>query len=98
MVPDFRQSLSGGSNALQSGLGVAQKVTLLVQMTKPDSRSLTNDAIMQAWPEKINAYRGVRNVLVRSQKGGPPAKDFYAMLYGADSETLYRATQSLKQH
>lgn len=98
VAPVFRQSLNTGSTALYAGLDVSQKATLLVQLTKPDQRSLSNDEIMKIWPEQIKTYHGVRNVLVRSQKGGPPAKDFYAMLYGASDKELYDAAQSLKRH
>ena len=94
IVPVSRQAI-GARNALTVGMDTSQKATLLVQLTKPDSRKLTNDRIMQMWPREIKKLPGVRDVVIRSEKGGPPAKDFYAMLYGAPEVELYAAAKDL---
>lgn len=75
---------------------------LYVQFTPVDSRTISNNEIIQKWRSKIILPAGIEKFTIDLNRSGPPGKSLEVKLVGADIEQLKAASlavqDSLRQY
>lgn len=70
--------------------------SVIVELTSPDKRSVSNQAFIDAWRDAIKMVPGVANFSIRSPRAGPPGRDISIRLSGTDIHMLKKAADVLK--
>ena len=68
---------------------------LKVELVPPDQRLMRNEAIINAWRERIRLPAGMENFTITSRRAGPPGRDVTVRLTGRDAEVLKNAALEL---
>ncbi len=87
-------SLHGAQAGPGGGRG-DQFGALQIELTPPDTRSIRNIDLIQAWRERIELPAGLDQLIISSRRVGPPGRDLNIRLTGADAATLKAAAIDL---
>ncbi|WP_114416445.1 efflux RND transporter permease subunit [Marinospirillum perlucidum] len=90
-VTRLGQQLSQEGNAPRGN----QFASLLVEVTSPDSREVSNQDLIDAWNARLPSAPGLDSVLVTAVTGGPPGRDVDVRLEGGTAEELKAAALEL---
>lgn len=70
--------------------------SIVIELTSPDSREVSNQQFIEKWRAKITTPPGLEKFLIFSQRGGPPGKDIDIDLIGTDTKQLKEAAIDLQ--
>ncbi len=87
--------LGQGISSQGTGARGDQFASMIVELTSPDSRAISNQALISAWQERIPKAAGLDAVQITAVTGGPPGRDIDVRLTGADAFTLKEAAEVL---
>lgn len=90
-VTRLGQQLSQDGNAPRGD----QFASILVELTSPDRRDVSNQQLMDAWNARMPTAPGLDAVVVTAVTGGPPGRDVDVRLSGASAEVLKQAALEL---
>lgn len=90
-VTRLGQQLSQDGNAPRGD----QFASLLVELTSPDRREVSNQQLIDAWNRKMPQVAGLDSVVVTAVTGGPPGRDVDIRLEGGTAEELKEAALEL---
>jgi multidrug efflux pump subunit AcrB len=71
--------------------------SLQVELVSPEQRSITNQAFIRAWEERIPQVAGVETFNISERAGGPPGRDLDIRLTGEDPVQLKAAAIELAE-
>ena len=71
--------------------------SMYVELTAPDSRSVTNSDFIQEWRKRVKVPAGVENFTISARRTGPPTKDLDIRLIGEDHHALKAAALELQE-
>lgn len=71
--------------------------SLYVELIPADDRSVTNQALINAWRERINLPAGIEKFSIDMAQAGPPGKPIEVKLSGPDVQTLKQASLALQE-
>ncbi|WP_151703545.1 efflux RND transporter permease subunit [Nitrincola alkalilacustris] len=72
-----------------------QFASMLVELTSPDRRAISNQQLIRMWREQIPRVPGLDAVIITAVTGGPPGRDVDIRLTGVDAQTLKLAALEL---
>lgn len=87
--------LGQGISSQGTGARGDQFASMIVELTSPDSRSVSNQALISQWQQRIPKAAGLDAVQITAVSGGPPGRDVDVRLGGADAFTLKAAAEVL---
>lgn len=87
--------LGQGISSQGTGARGDQFASMIIELTSPDSRSLSNQALIGEWQQRIPKAAGLDAVQITAVTGGPPGRDVDIRLSGADAFTLKAAAEVL---
>jgi len=88
----------GDEGGAGSGFARADQFgALKVELVAPDQRTLRNEAIINAWRERIRLPAGIENFTITSRRAGPPGRDITVRLTGGDAVVLKQAALALAE-
>lgn len=85
---------SGGGSASGSGDRFG---SLYVELSEPDTRTVTNRQFTRAWRKRIPIPAGVENFTLAAARGGPGGRDLQIRLSGADTTAVKAAALELAE-
>jgi multidrug efflux pump subunit AcrB len=85
---------SSGSGRAISGERVG---SVYVELTAPDSRSVTNSEFIEAWRARVQVPAGVESFTITARRSGPPTKDLDIRLTGDNHQQLKDASLELQE-
>ncbi len=86
----FRLGESSSANASGRRTG-EQYGSLIVELSSPDSRDISNSEFIQTWQSHIEQPPGIEMFVITQRAGGPPGQDIDIQLSGADADKLKQA-------
>jgi multidrug efflux pump subunit AcrB len=89
-----RHASSSGRGRAKTGERVG---SMYVELTAPDSRSVTNSEFIQEWRKRVKIPAGVENFTISARRTGPPTKDLEVRLIGEDHHALKAAALELQE-
>jgi multidrug efflux pump subunit AcrB len=90
-VTRLGQQLSQEGNAPRGD----QFASLLVELTSPDRREVSNQQLIDAWNREMPKVAGLDSVVITAVTGGPPGRDVDVRLEGGTAEELKEAALEL---
>lgn len=72
-----------------------QFASMLVELTSPDSRSVSNRELIQRWQAELTPAAGLDALTITAVTGGPPGRDIDVRLSSADPLHLKAAAEAL---
>ena len=87
--------LGQGISSQGTGARGDQFASMIIELTSPDSRSVSNQALISQWQQRIPKAPGLDAVQITAVSGGPPGRDVDVRLTGADAFTLKAAAEVL---
>ena len=87
--------LGQGISSQGTGARGDQFASMIVELTSPDSRSVSNQRLISEWQRHIPKAPGLDAVQITAISGGPPGRDVDVRLTGADAFTLKAAAEVL---
>ena len=88
-------------HASSSGQGRAIKGerngSIYVELTAPDSRSVSNNEFMQQWRKRVRLPAGVESFIISARRTGPSRSDLDLRLIGSDPLPLKQAALELAE-
>lgn len=87
--------LGQGISSQGTGPRGDQFASMIIELTSPDRRKLSNQALINQWQQQIPTAPGLDSVLITAVSGGPPGRDVDVRLSGADALTLKAAAEVL---
>ncbi|RAU18654.1 AcrB/AcrD/AcrF family protein [Nitrincola tibetensis] len=72
-----------------------QFASMLVELTSPDSRSVSNRELIQRWQAELTPVAGLDALTITAVTGGPPGRDIDVRLSSADPLHLKAAAEAL---
>ena len=70
--------------------------SVLVELVKPDERSVRNRQFINEWHARIPKAAGLENLSIKEPTAGPPGQDLEVRIIGADLERVKSAAIDLK--
>ena len=74
-----------------------QFASLTVELIPSDQREVRNEALIEAWDERLMRPPGLEYLTITSRTGGHPGRDLEVQLTGGDAETLKLAALDLAE-
>lgn len=71
--------------------------SILVELTNPDTRSVDNQEIIQAWRDQLANAGGLDSLSIEERREGPPGKAVSIRLTGDDVHNLDQGAEELAQ-
>jgi multidrug efflux pump subunit AcrB len=81
-----------GSSGSQSGDNIA---SIAVQLTSSEVRTVRTNKLVKAWQKNLPKIPGIKRLVIRQSRGGPPGVDVAVELRGDDAATLKAAAQEI---
>lgn len=82
--------------AFDRGTG-PQLGSLIVELTEPDSRTVSNKQFIEAWRKNIKTVPGLESLIITTPRAGPRGKDLDIAITGPNAETIKQAAEDLAQ-
>lgn len=83
---------------VQFNKGVTENhASMIVGLSLPDQRDVSNELLMNSWYERLNGIPSVKNLSITEPRAGPPVPDIKILIKGNDPEMLKQASNALKQ-
>jgi len=93
-VPRLRSVVGVGPGTERSGDAFG---AVLVELTSPDRRAVSNVEFIQAWQGRVARVPGLETFAVGARIGGPPGRDLEIRLTGSDAASLKAAALDLAE-
>ncbi|MEW6648263.1 MAG: efflux RND transporter permease subunit [Pseudomonadota bacterium] len=93
-VPRLRSVIAVGPGSERSGDAFG---AVLVELTSPDRREVSNAEFIRAWQARLPRVPGLETFAVGARIGGPPGRDLEIRLTGADAAGLKAAALDLTE-
>ena len=74
-----------------------QFASLTVELIPSDQREIRNEALIEAWEDRLMRPPGLEYLTITSRTGGHPGRDLEVQLAGGDAETLKLAALDLAE-
>ncbi len=71
--------------------------SVLVELTSPDSRAVTNQAFVSAWRERVRHPAGLENFTISARQAGPPGQDVDVRITGDRPQRVKAAAVELAE-
>ena len=89
------------SHGATSGRGRAisgeRNGSIYVELTAPDSRSVTNSQFIQEWRKQVQVPAGIESFTISARRTGPHSQDLDIRLNGDDPQALKAASLALQE-
>lgn len=76
----------------------SNRTSMIVELTKPDMRTVSNRDIIKAWQALLPVEPSIESVNINQQGAGPPGSDVKLLIRGEDPVKLKQAATDLKQY
>ncbi len=71
--------------------------SIYVELTAPDSRSVTNNQFIQEWRKQVQVPAGIESFTISARRTGPHSQDLDIRLNGDDPQALKAASLALQE-
>ena len=75
----------------------ADHASMILGLSLPDSREVSNEELIKSWYQQIPKYPYVKNISITEPRAGPPVPDIRILIKGQQADALKKASQQLQE-